>query len=458
MPRTPRPSTRRSSRCAPRRRAQRPHRPARRRGLRRLVRLRRALPHSHRRASCRRRPQVHPLPQYGDVRADTSGAPHRAQPSHRRDGRHHRARQRRARLHVATPQHLRPARRDARLNGYSTAQFGKCHEVPVWETSPMGPFGQWPTGSGFEHFYGFIGAETNQYYPGLVDGTRHVEPDRTPEEGYHLSEDLTDRAIDWVRQQKALMPDKPFFVYFAPGATHAPHHVPKEWSEKYRGRFDQGWDACARRRFARQKELGVVPPDAELTRRPAEIPAWDEMPEAMQAGAGTADGGLRRLPRAHRPPRRAAHRRPGGPRGPRRHARLLHHRRQRRQRRGRPRGHPQRVRDPQRDLPGDRGAHDARVRARAPRRLRYPRRLQPVRGGLGPRDGHAVSVDQAGRLALGRHAQRDDRALARRHPGQGRGAPPVPPRDRRGADRAGGGRPATSRSWSTASSRSPTRA
>ena len=114
-----------------------------------------------------------------------------------------------------------------KLNGYSTAQFGKCHEVPVWETSPMGPFDAWPTGGGgFEHFYGFIGGETNQYYPALYEGTTPVEPDRTPEEGYHFTEDMTDKAIDWVRQQKALMPDKPFFVYFAPGATHAPHHVP----------------------------------------------------------------------------------------------------------------------------------------------------------------------------------------------------------------------------------------
>jgi arylsulfatase len=169
-----------------------------------------------------------------------------------------------------------------RLNGYSTAQFGKCHEVPVWEYSAMGPFDRWPTGSGFEHFYGFLGAETNQYSPGLVRGTTHVDPDRTPEEGYHLSEDLADRAIDWCRQQKALMPDKPFFVYFAPGATHAPHHVPTEWSDRYRGKFDQGWDRLREETFARQKELGIVPPDAELTRRPAEIPAWDEMPEALR--------------------------------------------------------------------------------------------------------------------------------------------------------------------------------
>ena len=114
-----------------------------------------------------------------------------------------------------------------KLNGYSTAQFGKCHEVPPWQTSPVGPFDAWPSGGGgFETFYGFIGGENNQYYPALYDGTSPVEPETTPEEGYHLTEDLADRAIDWIRTQKALAPDKPFFVYFAPGATHAPHHVP----------------------------------------------------------------------------------------------------------------------------------------------------------------------------------------------------------------------------------------
>jgi arylsulfatase len=171
-----------------------------------------------------------------------------------------------------------------KLNGYSTAQFGKCHEVPVWESSPLGPFDSWPAaGGGFEYFYGFIGGETNQYAPALYAGMTPVEPEKTPEEGYHLTEDLTDRAIDWIRQQKALMPDKPFFVYFAPGATHAPHHVPPEWSAKYRGRFDQGWDVLREEILARQKELGVVPTDAELTARPAEIPAWADMPEELKS-------------------------------------------------------------------------------------------------------------------------------------------------------------------------------
>ena len=165
-----------------------------------------------------------------------------------------------------------------KMNGYSTAQFGKCHEVPVWQSSPMGPFDAWPTGGGgFETFYGFIGGENNQWDPALYDGTTPVEPPATPEQGYHLTEDLADRAVSWVRQQKALMPDKPFFVYFAPGATHAPHHVPKMWADRYEGQFATGWDVQRERTFARQKELGVIPADAELTKRHDEIPAWDDM-------------------------------------------------------------------------------------------------------------------------------------------------------------------------------------
>ncbi|MFI2487863.1 arylsulfatase [Promicromonospora kroppenstedtii] len=176
-----------------------------------------------------------------------------------------------------------PLAETLRLNGYSTAQFGKCHEVPVWQSSPMGPFDAWPTGGGgFETFYGFIGGENNQWAPALYSGTTPVEPPATAEEGYHLTEDLVDHACSWVRQQKALMPDKPFFVYLAPGATHAPHHVPREWIEKYRGTFDDGWDVQRERTFARQKELGVVPPEADLTERHDEIPAWADMPDELR--------------------------------------------------------------------------------------------------------------------------------------------------------------------------------
>jgi arylsulfatase A-like enzyme len=176
-----------------------------------------------------------------------------------------------------------PLAQTLKLNGYATAQFGKCHEVPVWQTSPAGPFNAWPTGGGgFEYFYGFIGGEAHQWYPSLYEGTIPVEVKKTPEEGYHLVDDMTTKAINWIGQQKALIPDKPFFVYFAPGATHAPHHVPKEWADKYKGKFDQGWDKLREETFARQKKLGVIPQDCQLTARHKEIPSWDEMPAALK--------------------------------------------------------------------------------------------------------------------------------------------------------------------------------
>ena len=180
------------------------------------------------------------------------------------------------------PNNKQPLAETLKLNGYNTAQFGKCHEVPVFHNSPVGPFETWPTGSGFEHFYGFIGGEDNQYYPSLYDGTTPVETSKTPEQGYHLTEDLADHAINWIRTQKSIAPKKPFFIYFAPGATHAPHHVPKEWIDKYKGKFAHGWDKQREITFAKQKALGVIAPDAELTARPAEIPAWDDMPKAMK--------------------------------------------------------------------------------------------------------------------------------------------------------------------------------
>jgi arylsulfatase A-like enzyme len=181
------------------------------------------------------------------------------------------------------PNNCSPLARTLKLNGYATAQFGKCHEVPVWQTSPAGPFDAWPTGGGgFEYFYGFIGGEAHQWYPSLYEGTSPVEVKKTPEEGYHFMEDMTDKAINWVGQQKALIPDKPFFMYFAPGATHAPHHVPKEWADKYKGKFDQGWDKLREETFARQKKLGVIPADCQLTPRHKEIPSWDDMPAALK--------------------------------------------------------------------------------------------------------------------------------------------------------------------------------
>ena len=322
-----------------------------------------------------------------------------------------------------------------RLNGYSTSQFGKCHEVPVWEVSPVGPFGQWPTGSGFEHFYGFIGGEANQYYPGLYEGTKPVEPEKTPEEGYTLTEDLADRAITWVRQQKALTPDKPFFMYFAPGATHAPHHVPAEWSDRYKGKFDEGWDVLREQILPKQKELGVVPPDAELTARHDEIPAWDDMPaelkpvlaRQMEIYAGFLEQTDHEV------------------------GRLI---------------------DALDDLGaledtlvyyifGDNGASAEGTPKGCFNEMTTLNGLPDIETnefllskiddfgtpdaynhyavGLGARIVHAVSMDQAGGLALGRHPQRHGRALAERPCGQRRDPRPVPSRDRRRSDDPRGG-------------------
>ncbi|SUS07575.1 Arylsulfatase [uncultured Defluviicoccus sp.] len=162
-------------------------------------------------------------------------------------------------------------------NGYSTAAFGKWHNTPLWEVSPAGPFDRWPTGLGFEYFYGFQFGLTSQWEPQLYRNTVAVEPPATPDQGYHLTTDLADDAIRWLHQHDAVMPDKPFFVYFATGATHVPHHVPKEWIEKYKDKFDQGWDTLREETFAREKQLGVIPANAELTPRPAELPTWDSL-------------------------------------------------------------------------------------------------------------------------------------------------------------------------------------
>ena len=157
------------------------------------------------------------------------------------------------------PKEKAPIAETLKLNGYSTAQFGKCHEVPVWEVSPAGPFHQWPTGSGFEYFYGFVGGEANQYYPGLYEGTTAVEPPKSPEEGYTLTEDLADRAITWVRQQKALMPDKPFFMYFAPGPPTPRTRCPRSGPTSTRASSTTAGTCCGRRRSSSRRSSGVVP-------------------------------------------------------------------------------------------------------------------------------------------------------------------------------------------------------
>ncbi|MCL7963930.1 MAG: arylsulfatase [marine benthic group bacterium] len=173
------------------------------------------------------------------------------------------------------PDDVAPVAEMLRLNGYSTAAFGKWHELAAWEASVSGPLDRWPTFQGFDKFYGFLGGETNQWAPFIYDGLHPVELPDDPD--YHFLTDMTDQAIAWIQYEKALTPDRPFFVYFAPGATHAPHHVPKDWIEKYRGKFDQGWDALRDEILARQIELGVVPEGTQLAPKPELIQAWDEL-------------------------------------------------------------------------------------------------------------------------------------------------------------------------------------
>jgi arylsulfatase A-like enzyme len=162
-----------------------------------------------------------------------------------------------------------------RLNGYSTAAFGKWHETPPWEVSPSGPTDRWPIRSGFDKFYGFMGGETNQWSPLIYDGMVQIQPPHDPH--YHFMTDMTNQAIAWMRYQKALTPDRPFFMYFAPGAVHAPLQVPREWISKYEGQFDQGWDKLREETLARQIKLGVVPPGTKLALKPAAIKDWNSL-------------------------------------------------------------------------------------------------------------------------------------------------------------------------------------
>jgi arylsulfatase A-like enzyme len=181
--------------------------------------------------------------------------------------------------------------------GYATAAFGKWHNTPALETSATGPFHNWPTGNGFEYFYGFLAGEASQYEPNLVRNTTVVLPPKSPEEGYHLSEDLADDAIAWLHRHQAFEPDKPFFMYWASGCLHGPHHIMKEWADKYQGKFDDGWEAYRERTFVRAKELGWIPEHAVLTPRDPAMPTWDDIPEverpfhtrSMEVAAGFAE-------------------------------------------------------------------------------------------------------------------------------------------------------------------------
>ncbi len=308
-----------------------------------------------------------------------------------------------------------------RHNGFSTAAFGKYHETPPWEVSVSGPYDRWPTGSGFDKFYGFIGGETNQWAPAVFDGTVRVEVPQTKD--YHFTTDMTDQAIRWVSAQKSLTPDKPFYLYFATGATHAPHHAPKDWIAKYNGQFSMGWDKLREKTFEQQKKLGIIPPGTQLTPRPKEIPAWDAMSDTqkrlferqMETFAGFAAHTDHEIGRLITQLETI---------GALENTLLFY-------------------------IVGDNGSS-----AEGGPEGTY-NEMMALNGIIGKAEqmmehlDHALPMDQAGGLPLRRHPQRHGHALAQGHQGQGRNPQPVPSRDRRGSHRAGGGEDAATegRGW-----------
>ena len=180
-----------------------------------------------------------------------------------------------------------PFPRILRDNGYSTSAFGKWHLTPDGQQGPAGPFNRWPNGWGFDYFYGFLGGGSGQWDPCLAEnqkiiGTPDAYYDDDPEDPYYLPDDMADKTIEWLHAIRAQDAKKPFFTYFSTGCSHAPHHVAEKWAEKYKGKFDQGWDKLREETFARQKELGVIPPDAELTERDDAFPAWEDVPEKLK--------------------------------------------------------------------------------------------------------------------------------------------------------------------------------
>ena len=211
------------------------------------------------------------------------------------------------------PRSVAPLAKILKLNGYSTAMFGKSHEYASWETGITGPFDQWPTGLGFERFYGNVIGESDQFYPVVHDNTTPVTPSTDP--NYYYQTDIADKAISWIKTQKSLTPDKPFFVYYAAQGTHDPVQLPEEWRDKYKGKFDQGWDAYRDEILARQKELGVVPPNTQLTPKPDTVPDWDTLQPGREEGLHPPSGTVRGVRRADR-----LRDRPGGT-GRRRHGR-----------------------------------------------------------------------------------------------------------------------------------------
>ena len=193
-------------------------------------------------------------------------------------------------------------------NGYSTGVWGKWHNTPDWDTSPIGPFNRWPSGLGFQYFYGFQGGETSQWEPQLFRNELPVEPGKKPEQGYHLTEDLVDDAIAWLDRQQSIAPDRPYFMYFSTGAAHSPLHVPDEWIAKFKGKFDQGWDAVREETLTSAEEIGCGPA-GHAPHAPAETdPGLGHALGRSEAALRPAHGSLRGIPRPHGPPRRATDR------------------------------------------------------------------------------------------------------------------------------------------------------
>ena len=206
--------------------------------------------------------------------------------------------------------------------GYNTFMVGKWHLTPSNQETAAGPYDRWPLGRGFERFYGFLGGDTSQWYPDLVYDNHQVEPPKTPEEGYHLTEDLVDKAIEFIADAKQVDPDKPFYLHLcASGRRTRRTTCPRSGPTSTPGKFDDGWDAYREKVFARQKELGIVPADAELSRHDPDVPDWDSLSADGAAALQPDDGGVRRLPEPHRPPPRAAARLPARDRRARQHAR-----------------------------------------------------------------------------------------------------------------------------------------
>ena len=353
--------------------------------------------------------------------------------------------------------------------GWNTYMVGKWHLCPTDEMNLAAPRRNWPSGRGFERWYGFLGAETNQWYPDLVYDNHPVDPPKTPEEGYHLTDDLTDKALEFIKDAKAIAPDKPFFLYYAPGACHAPHHAPKEWIDKFKGQFDMGYEAMREQTLARQKKMGLVPPDTELppinpigtpeTRKgpdgkpfpPMDVTKpWDtlsdgekelfsRMAEVYAGFLAHADHHIGRL---------LDYLECGG--AAREHARDPRLR-QRRQRRGR----PQRL--GQREPVLQRHARRPRLRPRDARRARRPQDLQPLRERLGDGLQHAVQDVEALRVQR-RHRRPVHHLVAGRHEGQGRDQGAVPPRDRPRARRSSTASASRPRRPSRATCRAPSTA